>query len=236
MAVSCYLAMTAAEIQLAPQFPEKLAYMACHFSPYGTGLSNIPDSLPPNTILILNDRTSIGGHDPGLIAQQLSQITEEYSCEGVLLDFQRPDVPETAELTSVIVSELSCPVGVSMPYAYRLPCPVFLPPVPLNRTIATYLSPWAGREIWLEAALDAVTIQVTREGSHFTEIPYTPPPEGCHTDNALRCRYCIHAAPEQVVFTLYRSEEMLRDLLSCAEQFGVCKAIGLYQQLGNAQI
>lgn len=233
MTVSCYLAMTAAEIRCASQLPEKLAYMACHFSPYGTGLSNMPNSLPSNAILILNDRTPICGHDPNLIAQQLSQIVTDQACEAVLLDFQRPGNPETAALSAVIVSKLPCPVGVSELYAPDLPCPVFLSPVPLNQPLSAYLSPWSGREIWLEGALDAMAITVTREGSHSSEIPYTSPPENSHTDPSLLCRYSIRSSPDNILFTLYRSEDQLGKLISQAENLGVNKIIGLYQQLGN---
>lgn len=233
MAVSCYLAMTAAEILRTSQLPEKLAYMACHFSPYGTGLSNIPDSLPPSSILILNDRTPICGHDPALITQQLSQIVADLACEAVLLDFQRPGFPETAALTAVVTAELPCPVGVSELYAADISCPVFLPPVPINQPICAYLSPWKEREIWLEAALDSMAITVTAEGSRCEEVAYTPPPEACHTDDMLHCRYSIHSLPEKIRFTLYRNQDQLEQLLSQAQELGVSKAIGLYQQLGN---
>ena len=47
MAISIYLAASPAQISKMERFPEKLAWMACHFSPYGTGLSNLPASLPP---------------------------------------------------------------------------------------------------------------------------------------------------------------------------------------------
>ena len=46
MAIKGYLAMTAAEIAAAGAPAYGLAYMACHFSPYGTGLVNLPRELP----------------------------------------------------------------------------------------------------------------------------------------------------------------------------------------------
>ena len=45
MGLPLYLAMTAAELSAAEALPRKMAYMACHFSLYGTGLSNIPEQL-----------------------------------------------------------------------------------------------------------------------------------------------------------------------------------------------
>ena len=76
MGISHYLAMTAEEIATTDILPEHTAYMACHFSPYGTGLTNIPESLPKNAILILNDRIPFCGHDKALIAKQLAQLME----------------------------------------------------------------------------------------------------------------------------------------------------------------
>ena len=56
MGISHYLAMTGVEIAAAEALPENIAYMACHFSPYGTGLTGAPEVLPKHSMLILNDR------------------------------------------------------------------------------------------------------------------------------------------------------------------------------------
>ena len=85
-----YLAMTPAEFNSVSQPPPDFAYMACHFSPYGTGLGNLPTVLPPKSLLILNDRTPIKGHDPDLVLETIEQLTENSPCDGLLLDFQRP--------------------------------------------------------------------------------------------------------------------------------------------------
>ena len=42
MAIRQYLAMTAAEMTQAGSLPRHAAWMACHFSPYSTGLTNLP--------------------------------------------------------------------------------------------------------------------------------------------------------------------------------------------------
>ena len=47
MAITPFLAMTAAEFRKKEDLPDKIAWMACHFSPYGLGLSNLPQRLPP---------------------------------------------------------------------------------------------------------------------------------------------------------------------------------------------
>ena len=78
-----YLALTAGELYGHPKMEEKIAYMACHFSPYGTGLSNLPKWLPENCMLTLNDRTPICGHDPALIAEELTKVIERWHCSSL---------------------------------------------------------------------------------------------------------------------------------------------------------
>ncbi|MBO5954071.1 MAG: hypothetical protein J6Q53_08175 [Oscillospiraceae bacterium] len=231
MGICRYLAMTAAEIYASQELPTQMAYMACHFSAYSNGLSNCPQSLPENSILILNDRTPICGHNPDLISQQLSEIAEDLHCRAVLLDFQRPDEPETVALVKTVVKNCSCPVGVSDLYAKDLDCPVFLPPAPLTVPLAEHLRPWTDRELWLEAALDAACIRITETDNICLTLPYCPPPENCHTDNALHCCYTAHVTPAQIRFQLYRDVPQLERLLAEAESLGVTTVIGLYQQL-----
>ena len=150
MVLPLYLAMTAAEIRANTDFPPNIGYMACHFSPYGTGLSNCPTHLPEGSMLILNDRTPIHGHDHGLIADQLTELVEKLKCDSVLLDFQRVDVPELSLLVEKLSAALPCPVGVSDLYAENLDCSVFLPPVMPDTLLSEHLVPWQGRDIWLD--------------------------------------------------------------------------------------
>ena len=83
MPLPIYLAMTAAEFRQNPAISGKIGWMACHFSPYGTGLSNCPTELPPGSMLILNDRTPVCGHDPALIAAQLAEMATQLNCSRV---------------------------------------------------------------------------------------------------------------------------------------------------------
>lgn len=231
MAITRYLAMTAAEIDTAHTLPPALGYMACHFSPYSTGLSNIPRHLPPGSMLILTDRTPIHGHDPSLIARQLTDAMAELDCHRLLLDLQRPDVEETRQLVAHLVSALPILPGVSAPYAGSLNCPVLVPPVPPDMAIADHLAPWQGREIWLEAALDPLRLTLTPQGL----VRESPCPRSAaapiHQDPALHCHYTIHLAPDSAQFTLWRTEEDLTALLAEARVLGVSLAVGLYQEL-----
>ena len=230
MVIPTFLAMTKAEIRANPDISSPIAWMACHFSSYGTGLSNLPDSLPTGSILILNDRTPWWNHDPELIGALLEEQIASLSCRGLLLDFQRPGVSEVAELVSQLCAGLSCPVAVTEAYCKGLSCPVFLSPVPLRQTVAEHLAPWQGREIWLELALNAEEILLTTEGSSVTPLPFY---KGCpddHREDALHCHYAVQLSDDSARFTLRRTKEDLDALLDEADRFGVTTAVGLWQE------
>lgn len=231
MAIRRYFAMTAAEIRGNPLLPPGTAWMACHFSPYGTGLSNLPRDLPPDSLLILNDRTPIHGHDPERIAGQLAELLEALDCRGLLLDFQRPGVEETAALAGHLVKTLPCPVAVSDLYARELNCPVFLSPVPADMALGDYLAPWQGREVWLDLALDGEVITLTEEGAAAApQLPGTVL-EGGLREETLHCHYQIALSDSAANFSLWRTAEDLERLLAEAEELGVTTAVGLYQEL-----
>ena len=234
MAIGRYFAMTAAEIRGCSALPAGIAWMACHFSPYGTGLSNLPQELPEGSLLILNDRTPIHGHDPRRIAEQLAGTIEANHCCALLLDFQRPEQPETAALAQVLAEALPCPVAVSEQYAEGLACPVFLPPVPPDARLAAYLSPWEGREVWLEMALAGEVITLTEDGAASSPLPFREAPEEGFPEPVLHCHYRAQTSETQARFSLWRTKEDLEALLREAEALGVKCAVGLYQELmGN---
>lgn len=224
-----YLAMTAAELHSCETLPEKIAWMACHFSPYGTGLTNLPTQLPENSLLILNDRTPIHSHDPNRIFDQLEQTLQKQKCSGLLLDFQW-HCPQAVPIIKRLQA-LPCPLAVSEIYAKDVDCPVFLPPVPILTPVSEYLSPWKGREIWLEAALDGTKFTVTKDGS--SQVPLHPAdrPACPLEDGALHCHYSIEATRTKAEFTLRRTTADLNMLLAEAEKMGVTQTVGLYQEL-----
>lgn len=233
MAFSGYLAMTAAEIRICCDLPEKIAYMACHFSPYGLGLSNLPEQLPPESILMLNDRMPIDRHDPEVIANQLRQAVENWQCAGVILDFQRPENPEAAAVAKAVAEALPCPVCVTPEYAHGLSCPVLLPPVPLDIPLDTYLQGYKDRQVWLECACNAQTISVTTSGAVCSPLSQWEPPETAHHDKKLFCHYVIEAGKDKAVFTLFRTADDLKALMEKAREFGVTCFAGLYQELAK---
>lgn len=231
MAIPLYLAMTAGEYQACTGVPAHMAWMACHFSSYGTGLSNCPKALPEGAMLILNDRIPILGHDHPLITSQLTELVQSLRCGCVLLDFQRCGTDETKTLVKKITEALPCPVGVSELYAKSADCPVFLPPVPPDVPIREYLRPWQGREVWIDTALDGKIITLTPDGSTCAPLPPCRPPENGHRDGLLHCHYLIDIE-ENARFTLFRTREDLDALLAEAEESGITRAVGLWQELG----
>lgn len=234
MANKPFLAMTAAEIREKSDLPKKIAWMACHFSPYGTGLSNLPRTLPPGSLLILDDITPIRGHDPQRILDQLLECTRALSCSGVLLDFQRPGIEETAALAEVLTQGLSCPVAVSHCYAEAGSSPVFLPPAPPSEPLEEHFAPWAGREVWLELSLEGEEVTVTEEGASFLSLPYPAYFEEGFVDEKLCCHYRCIPLEEKIKFLLWRTKEDLNDLINQAKAFGITTTVGLYQEFSNS--
>lgn len=231
MAIRRYLAMTAAEMRSCTSFPENIGWMACHFSPYGLGLSNLPKALPPGTLLILDDITPIHAHDPRIIADQLAKCVDGLKCSGVLLDFQRPRIEGTAALTKYLSGTLPCPMAVTEFYADGLTCPVCLPPLPCHIPLDEYLAPWRGREIWLEMALEEEILTLTEKGCTIEPLPREEACEGGHIEKDLHCHYHVQAEEYSARFALFRTREDLDALLKEAEDFGVTTAVGLYQEM-----
>ena len=232
MAIRQYLAMTATEMAHVSSLPHYAAWMACHFSPYSTGLTNLPERLPPETLLILNDRTPIHGHEPQRILRELETVLHRCRCPGLLVDFQNPPCQESLELAEYLARQLDAPMAISPEYSAE-GRGVFLPPVPTDRKAADYLKKWAGREIWLEEALEGQNITLTGQGALFT-ANRRQDFDLVHADGGLHCHYSIEEQPEAVVFHTWRTREDLAQLLEEAEALGVKQTVGLYQELFSA--
>lgn len=230
MEIGPYLAMTASEFAGLEDFPGKKAWMACHFSPWGTGLTNLPPALSPGSLLILSDQFPPAGHDPPRVAAQLRQTVEKLGCAGVLLDFQRPVTDGLRAMAEYLVSSLPCPVGVSDGYAETLDCPVFLSPCPHHTPLAEHLAPWADREVWLDLAVDGSTITLTKDGSTIYPLPLGEIPEGGFMDERLHCHYRTETGDDFARFTLWRTRADLEGLAREAEELGVKALVGLWQE------
>lgn len=225
-----FLAQTGAEIGQALPFNATTAWLGCHFSPSGTGLSNFPTSLPMGSMLILTDETPVSGHDPERVTRALTQAVETFGCSRVLLDFQRPENPEATAMARAITQALPCPVGITEYYAEGLHCPVFLPPLPLDLGPAQWAAQWKDREIWLEAAPQQASYQVTKDGC----LPRSPLPgvRFPHWDDGLFCRYRIELGQDAAIFTLCRDQE---DWLALARSPQIGCVVGLYQEFAQPE-
>ena len=209
--------------------PEKTAYMACHFSAGGTGLSNLPMQLPKGSILLLDDSMPVQGHDSKTVSRQLKEITDSFHPSAIILDFQRPRTAEADAMVSVILEDVPCPVAVTPVYAAERRCPVFLPPPPVNQALGTYLQLWLKRGVFLEIAPETVQFTVTKGGCVSQSIPWE------HTlplaDKKLHCHFREEVSPGMVTFTLTRTTEDLADLSREAYALGIWGALGLYREL-----
>ena len=223
MALIPYLAMTAGEILENGAFPQRLALMVSR-----TGLGEIPGWIPSGGILLLTDAQPPQPDDFEL----LKRLAREGRFSMVILDFQVHDREENRVFAARAVSELDSPVCVTAEYARTLDCPVLLPPVPLDVPVEEYLAPWKGREIWLEAALDGMTVTVDEKGAHAEVRMRGQPAEGEREEAQLCCHYSMTLG-ENAVFSLRRTEEDLRRLLEKAEAYGAAGAVGLYQELAG---
>ena len=226
MALPRYLAQTREEFAACSSMPDPIAWMACHFSPYGTGLVNLPPALPKGSMVILNDRIPMAGHDPGIVRDQLQALQPD--C--LLLDFQRPPTPESRRLTQLLIEALSCDTAVPGAYDAGFRCPLFLPLPPPDTALTDYLAPWQDRKIWLEIGLDAITYTVTEQGAASALLLDIP--DHGHRDDALCSHYRIDTLEDRAVFRLWRTRQDLDELLENAAAFGVTKAVGLWQEFG----
>lgn len=228
MGCPLYLAMTAAEFSSVSPLPSHTAWMACHFSPYGQGISNPPKELPEDSMLILNDRIPVKDHDPALIVTELLFLVERFHTKRLLLDLQRPNVPQTGTIVKRIVDTLPCEVGVS--HHYTLPhTPVFVPPIPLDATPQEYFAPWQGQQIWLEMTTEPLCLEI-RNGSCQEAQWHGDKDAPDQWDATQFCHYQISTADDHIQFLLYRNSSDIDRFLNSLNAQGVTCGIGLYQE------
>lgn len=233
MVLPLYLAMTGSEIRHKNHISRPIAWMACQFSPYSQGITNVPECLPPESILILNDRMPCQGHSPSLVAQQIKKAADQLQCESILLDFQQVPNPESEAMTAYLAEHIAHPLYISGTYGKHLTCGIFLPPPPLHEPMSDYLDQWGGRQIWMETGLFQETVTITREGTTYT--PQFPPDglDGGHFDQTLCCRYQAVLSDDEIRFLLYDTADTLPHKWRLAQECGVSRILGLYQELGQ---
>lgn len=227
-----YLAMTAGELSECPQLPQKPAYMACHFSPYGPGLAELPRGIPQENMMILNDRIPYRRHDSDLIARQLAAIP----CECLLLDLQKTPEPEARDLIENILSRVTVPTAVPARYAPGLSCGVFLDAVDADQDPFAAAKDWPGRDIWMDLTPGIVNYRVQKEGSSRTRLIRSTPICPSHKDESLFCRYTLELSDVEASFTLWRDAGDAAEILRQGQKLGVSRGVGLYQEWSNYQL
>ncbi len=223
-----FLAVTGPELKNVT--PERVAYMACRFSPAGVGLVNLPESLPPGSLILLDDSMQIDPHQPEVVARQLGEVVERFSPVGVLLDFQRSVTQKALGMAEAICKALPCPVAASEAYAKVLGCPVFLSACPANVALERYLEPWK-QGVYLEIAPGRMQIAVTEDGPSTVFLPAGGMENLGFYDEGLCCHYKAEVFDNRAVFTLQRSREDLEKFIVRAQDLGVVATVGLYQEL-----
>ena len=225
-----FLAQTASEFALTVPEGAKKAWMACHFSSYGTGLSNFPQELPAGSMVILNDRIPVFGHDPGRIAAELTQLVETHSVSHVLLDLQRPGDPAAAGIARAVAGQLPCPVGISPAYAGDLDCAVCLPPLPPHKHPEEWMAPWLTRPLWMELAPVCRAYAIRADGCQWTDIPYTG--DFPLWDDGAKCHYRIETGADHIRFVLKRGLQELELLRNTSQ---IQCFVGLYQEFAQPE-
>lgn len=224
MALPVYLALTGAEFRWIPRKPAHLAWIGVSFTENGT-LAGFPEAFPPGGILTVNDSAPLPEKCPPEAMIALRQWAERFRPSAVLLDMQRSGA--SPEVLQAMAGNLPCPVAVSAKYADVLPGPVLLPPVPLYREPEKFLTPWAGREIWLEISPLGQIVRLTKTGREIRFAPVAPAqkefPGPCS-------RYTIRKEPDFVEFRFRRTPEENAALFAAAKKHGVTTLFGLYSE------
>ena len=213
----CKSYITVTHMQAAPR--GALAYMACRFDPHGTGLVGLPQKLPEQSLILVDDLHPIGRHDPALVTGQLQQLCKKFHPAGLVLDLQRPKTAPAAAMCKAIVACTQLPVAVTAPYAQNLNCPVFLT-APLGKKLSQLLTPWKGREIWLDIPLGQLT-QGTPSDQSCAAI-------SCWQWDRFLC--CGYAKTGENTYTLCRNKALLPKILEEAARLGIPKALVLYSE------
>ena len=186
-----------------------------------------PPAIPAGTLLVLTDSARFGEHSADALASQLLPIAE--NSPAILLDFQRHHQEGLPAFVRRLGELLPCPVVPPPEYAADTG-PVFLPPIPPDCLPEDHLSPWKGREIWLDLAASAEALTLTPAGCRRETLD-THPVDGFR-DGRLFCHYHIlRTGRDAVRFSLWRTGGDLIALLDACKGLGVQNCVGLYPEL-----
>lgn len=224
MGCKWYLAMTATEFH-GVRHAEPIAWMSCRFSSHNTGLCNLPQSLPPDSLILLDDSDPIEHHDPDRVVSQLQQLCRTHAPAGMVLDLQRPKTKATQNMVRAISKSLPCPVAVTEQYGDITSGPVLVS-APIHLSLKQVIASWKNRQVWVDLPFGMQTVL----GTDISPVMPLEDGEFPYYDKFLHCRYRTASTPQGIQFTLCRTRQMLSPLLQEADRLGIGKAIGLYQE------
>lgn len=228
MPITGFSALSPGRFRTCAPLPRHPAWMSCHFSPQG--LKDLPQSLPAESLLILDDSIPPEGCTLESVLEKLRSWPGLQTVSGLLLDFQRPVDSFCAGLAPALCEALPCPVAVTEAYASCTDGPVFLGLLPPHRKLTQQVLPYEDRELWMELGPAPEQIALTEDGAAVSALSGPLPP--CpHWDLDLHCHYRVSLSEDQTVFTLLRNREDLRALLRDAQDLGIRRYVGLYGEL-----
>lgn len=230
MEIPFYLAMTPCEIRQADDVPGHLSWMSAHFSKENELLCNLPENLPENSILVIDDAFPISEHNSALILEQLKMILNNSDLIEILLDFQREYNPKLKAFSAEVAGAFPNRVAVTPNYDNGKTI-VFLPPAPPNIPIQQYLVPWRDRDTWLDLTMSKLAMRIKQNSvimEDTCEVGKCP-----HISPELSTHYGITATNEEILIQFQRTKDDCNMLLQKAAEFGVTRGIGLYQEFIN---
>ena len=239
MSIALYLAMTAADFSHCPLLPEPVAWMALHFSPAGQGLSNCPATLPPGSLLILDDQIPWAGHSGDMVCRTVESLLLNTGAMGLLLDFERPALPETRSLAAALAARchrLGRAIAMPPDYLGDFAAAVFLPAPPCYADPAKVMAPWQGRTVWLEAALTGYQAEIRAGGVDIQPRQPEALAELAAGEQSFLAprrlfQYVSRGNSQVVTVNLFDTPDSLRARLPAWEALGVSLAVGPWRQL-----
>lgn len=228
MEIPWFPAITQEEIRQMSTLPAQFAWMACHFDPNGNGIIDLPETLPPGCILILNDQIPYNGHSGEIIAQKLKECAQKWRLNGILLDFERPIPEEQKETARMLVNTLPCPVVCGQDTEIEGLISLIQMP-PLLENPKKYFQRKKGA--WLELQKQAVNFCIEKDGckSDSVEVPQMEIIKGLQ-DNELYVHYHFTVNTENADLLLWRDRQDREKIMELAKEAGIDTIIGLYQE------
>lgn len=218
MSIPLFLAMTATDFSFTRKKPEQLAWMSVHFSQSNGCLSNLPPSLPPGSLIILDDQIPWNDHDLERICQCLTRLLVRDRSYGLLLDFEREPCQETLTLAKALTQ---CCLGIgcriAMPRSYLTEgAACFCPPIPCNESWSE--KDFSGGPVWLDVTPTAVLAEISSKGVRIDpadphELNGWAKNNSVFRDPTLGCFYHSYREGECVRVSLFDTPQTVWDKL-----------------------